>query len=293
VGLFALFLSAITFLLAWLQAKKAGVSKLLDKVSHWFLENIEHRDRRLMALPFLLGLFFLTTFLTHPRSVEIWKLLPFLEYLQFPWRFLALSSFFISFAAGGLLFILRKDRKTILSLFLIIFVVILNFNYFRPERVVKVSDKEKIFSKKNWHKLQTDAIFDYLPKFLPLPPTSPAPEKPFVLDENRGNAVVENFERGTNWMKAKVFAKKDSALVFPSFYFPGWRAWIDRKPKDVSYEKELGRIVLSVPAGEHYLYLRLTNTPLRNWANLLSLVSWWSLLGVILGPKLWKLIPRK
>jgi len=260
-------------------------------------KNKKDESRGKNSLPLVIFCFSLAlaiTFLTHPRAVFLWKMFPFLEYLQFPWRFLAIATFLLSFLAAGVMSFVSPNKKGLLGCGLIVAVILFNFNYFQPEKVIYISDQEKLFSEKGWHRLQTDAIFDYLPKSAPFPPTAPAPKGVILREEVGGNQLeVEKFEQGTNWLKFKISIQKDGEIMLPVYYFPGWRGWLDGEEVKLTHEEELGRIIMKVNAGEHQGYLRLTNTPVRNWANLISLIAWWGLFVVIFKSVAWPLIFKK
>ncbi len=250
---------------------------------------IKKKDKRIFLISFFMSIFLVASFLAHPRSGLIWKKIPPLEYLQFPWRFLALVIFPLSFVSGGLLSFLRGAKRQVLAVLLIFGVVAISFNYFKPEKIININDQEKLFSEKGMQRLYTDAIFDYLPKFAPMPPTSLAPN--FAIDKNTLEEIeMVGLEKGTNWMRFYSDWEKDREVIIPQYYFPGWQGWIDEEKSILGYENDLGRIVVNVPSGAHGIYLRLTNTPVRAWANFISLISWWGLLIVLAGPKLWRLI---
>jgi len=247
----------------------------------------------LLLVGFCFSFSLLIIFLTHPRAVFIWKALPFLEYLQFPWRFLAIATFLLSFLAGGIIKFIPLNKKAWLSGVLIGVVILLNFNYFQPEKPIFISDQEKLFSEKGWNRLQTDAIFDYLPKSAPFPPTGPAPKTVLLREGSSENQLeVKGFEQGTDWLKFRIFLEKEGEIMMPVYYFPEWRGWLDKKEVELTYEKDLGRIIMKIPSGEHQGELRLTNTPVRAWANFISLIAWWSLLGIVFKPVLWKMLKK-
>jgi len=247
------------------------------------------KKENLFLVTFLFLLFVGSLFLTHLRAVFIWKHLSFLHYLQFPWRFLALATFFVSFLGGGVFLLLSRKANWLVILLLGI-TLILNYSYFRPEKMILLSDEEKLFSSRGWYKLQTDAIFDYLPKSASLPPSSPAPEIPVVKE---GVARINSFKKGTNWMKADVSVFEKTVLWFPAFCFPGWKAWVNKEEVKISCVPKLGVISLSLPAGAQNVYLRLVNTPIRSWGNFISLVSWWLMVVWWGGGRLWRWIPKK
>lgn len=60
-------------------------------------------------------------------------------------------------------------------------------------------------------------------------------------------------------------------------YFPGWIAYVDGKQTEIEYKKD-GIIHISVPEGVHEITIYFTETPLRLFADVLSIAS---LIGVL------------
>jgi uncharacterized membrane protein YfhO len=56
-------------------------------------------------------------------------------------------------------------------------------------------------------------------------------------------------------------------------YFPGWRAKMDGKQKEINYQNEQGVMRLVVPAGQHRVVFSFGETPIRLLADVISLVS--------------------
>jgi len=226
---------------------------------------------------FFLVLFFsfvfvFTLFLTHPRSVFIWNAIGYFAYLQFPWRFLTLVIFSISILGGGIIYLLsRKFTQVLCSLVLVISIILLNYSFFKVEKTFQVTDEQKLFSAKGWNKLQTDAIFDYLPVYAKAPPGGPAPAKPEIKE---GVAETSEIEKGTNWYAFKADVKKEAKIQIPIFDFPGWKVRVDDKAVKISHDNFLGLITVTVPQGVHNLSVRLSNTPIRTFGNFASLASW-------------------
>lgn len=217
-------------------------------------------------------LFLFTLFLVHPRSVFIWNSFPLLAYLQFPWRFLTLVTFAISVLGGGLIFLIKEDKLKILTtLALAVVVIVFNFPFFKPEKIIEINDTEKLFSPLGWLKLQTDAIFDYLPKSAKAPPSTPAPDSPQVV---QGEVEFPETKKGTNWYTFKAKVVKESTIQIPIYYFPGWKVLVDGKEIPITHDNDLGLITFHLPPGVYRVSARLTNTTVRSLANILSLVSW-------------------
>jgi uncharacterized membrane protein len=246
----------------------------------WF----KNRDKHIWLVLFFGFIFVLASFLTHSRSGLIWKIIAPLEYLQFPWRFLALVVFSLSFIAGGVVSFSKGLKRKIVAILFILAVIGINFSYFKPEKRLLIDDQEKLFSEKGMQRLYTDAIFDYLPKSAPMPPTSPAEN--YAIDLNSQDEIeMTGLQKGSNWLRFYTNFDQQREIIIPQYFFPGWKGWIDEKEVLLRFEDDLGRIVVDVSPGEHELYFRLTNTPIRSWANLISLLSWLGLVFLRLRKK--------
>ncbi|HID51163.1 MAG TPA: hypothetical protein EYP41_03885 [Anaerolineae bacterium] len=64
-----------------------------------------------------------------------------------------------------------------------------------------------------------------------------------------------------------------STLVFPTLYWPGWKGEVDGQAAAIRPSDGSGLITLDVPAGSHEITLRLTRTPVRLMAELVSLTA--------------------
>jgi hypothetical protein len=60
---------------------------------------------------------------------------------------------------------------------------------------------------------------------------------------------------------------------FNTFYFPGWRAYLDGEECEIQISQPQALIEVAIPPGEHTLLLRFENTPIRLLANGLSLAA--------------------
>ena len=220
---------------------------------------------------FLFFIFLGSLFMVHPRSVQLWKNLPMIEYLQFPWRFLTLVIFSISVMGGGVIYLLKNIKAQIFCSLLLVFLTIgLNIEFFRVEKIFPMTDTNKLFSAKGWNKLQTDAIFDYLPIYAKAPPGGPAPDRPEI---KKGKAETFDIEKGTDWYRFKINVQEEARVQVPVYDFPGWRVKVDGKKTAVSHNNFLGLITITVSQGEHLIALNLKNTPVRFLGNLISIIS--------------------
>jgi hypothetical protein len=103
-----------------------------------------------------------------------------------------------------------------------------------------------------------------------------------------GAAIIKNEKQGTNWASFNVVVASPSAVVRVGiFNFPKWRAYIDSKETKVfiGKDEQWGRMYLTIPQGEHKVYIRLYNTPLRTTANIISLITWAGLIYYLFRKK--------
>ncbi len=220
---------------------------------------------RAFLLPLLLvSLFFVSVFMTHNKSAFIWDRVGILSFLQFPWRFLAVAVFSASLLAGFVATAVGGKYRNLLTAMLILATVALNWSYFRPEKLyLDVNDDNKLAGA-SWEEQQKGAIFDYLP-ITAVDPKIPALRIP--LADTR-SAQIKYFKVTSNKWELDVEARQDSEIEIPVLNFPNWTAGYYKLGTN-----RYGRITVNVPKGEHKIVANFKNTPIRTFANILSLLS--------------------
>lgn len=157
----------------------------------------------------LVGLLF-SIFMTLNWSKSFWELIPMIDFVQYPWRFLIFTSFFSSILGGFLFYILQEKIKNNWVFSLICFIVILsiltfNMRLFAPQKIYLKYEEEYISKTAlNW---KISKISDeYLPKNISKPSSS--------FDVYKGNisrdaGIAVNVEN-----QNKVFIEKPQILHF-------------------------------------------------------------------------------
>lgn len=220
----------------------------------------------------LLSIF--TIFMTHLKSSFIWAKLPFLWYMQFPWRFLAVSIFLLCTLLGLGIYLLGRF-KFVLGLGIIAISMALYLPFFTPKNWLYITDKEK-FSDGAWEKQLTISIFDYLPIYAKLPPWQKAQELPEVL---AGNVDFLNYKKGSNYQTGSLLAKENSLIRLPLFDFPGMGVKIDGQKVPHRHDNCqgerycLGLITFNVPEGRHEIFTKLYDTPVRKIGDIITFLS--------------------
>ena len=238
---------------------------------------------------YLLSFFALTNlFLTHERSTFIWKLLPVLQKIQFPWRLLNLSTFFLSFVIGIIPSLFAKNKKHFSYVLpvLITLLFIFNFKYFKPIESGPLTDSQK-FSGKAWVNQVTSGIYDYLPNTASRAPSSPArfPIDAIVPKETKYD--VTGLKQGSDWIFFNIKTDVSSVITVSQFAFPNFKIFNNGQEIKYGIEKELGRMTININPGNNQIYIKLYNTPIRIITNYISLFSWIALILFVFR-NLWK-----
>ena len=232
-------------------------------------EGLKGRGIKELGLVIFLG--FLALFLTHGKSEFIWKLVPGLPYIQFPWRFLSMSTLFLSLAAGAAAQLMSK--KTIPYLLLLL--LFTNASFFRPDIWRHIADREQ-FSGALWDEQPSSALNDFWPVSAPKLPDSFAPELPWAV---LGEIVPLSQSR------LEVLSSYAN-IYFPVVYFPGWTGIVDGKETAVFPHGDLGLVTMRLPSGQHQVTLEFKDTLVRSLGNVISLTT-------LLGITSWVLFHKK
>lgn len=246
---------------------------------HWWLTIVsipvafilslrKKKQEIVILLIFLLFLFFLSVFMTHNKSSFIWEKIEIIQFAQFPWRFLSITIFAASVLGGGLVFMLRPSYQYLALWVVLSLTMLLNLPFFAVDKYYQITDQEKL-SGYELEKQQYAGILDYLPKTA-TEPKEAAPQDPIVLS---GKAEVENFDKRSNAFTFKVRVQENTSIEIPVFDFPVWKIKIDDQEFTHSRTEYMGRIKINLPKGNYLVKGYFTNTPIRSFANLITVIS--------------------
>jgi len=243
----------------------------------------------------------LCVFMMLPASTPLWEHVPFLAFTEFPWRLVGLAGLFTALPAGMSLRLLtgwicsrpipnpppgvRCFAFIALALGLIL-VPATVFVYLYPRQpFIEYPDPtpaDIVEFELESHAWGTTSGSEYLtiwltekPEDSPLLPLYRAGQPISKLDsqhlpdtvqaEMLSHSVVSDSYRFTS---PQAFTAR-----FNTFYFPGWRAYLDGEERDIQISQPHAFIEVSIPPGEHTLLLRFEDTPVRLLANGLSLAA--------------------
>jgi hypothetical protein len=213
-------------------------------------------------------------FLLFGISSFLWEHIPLFKYVQFPYRWLNITTFAVVFLSAAGFFLnsdvyqtKRRHNLFIASLFLIF--LLLNIKYI---------SSANMFTKE---------------ELIPIKPaTSNTAHMPIGIDiaiitsnDNREKITLltgkGNFDV-VLWQSAEriieMTAQQSVILRIRTFNFPGWKAYVDGVPTEIITEELTGAMLINVPTGKHRLVIKFEDTPIRYYSKVISLVS---LLGIV------------
>lgn len=221
-----------------------------------------------ILIKFSTAVILLSIFLIHPKSDPVWKFIEPMKYFQFPWRFLMLIAFFISFISGSIFTASSLDKiRKAAWIILIILVVGINFFHFRPEKFIYTTD-EKLLSGENWDRQIKRSIFDYLPIYAKEPPAELADKRYEILT---GDGQVTDYRQGSNWFLFKIDIERHTIIRLSQYYFPDWRIFVNGKQALFEYKNNsLGLMTLILGKGNYSVEGKLYDTPVRSISNVVT-----------------------
>ena len=251
--------------------------------------------------PFFLGLTLVIILAMLPLSLPLWRLLPVAALVQFPWRLLVLTAFTLSVLAGAIVQGVEGERKrdsaTNPGLYVLLLAVILaSFGYTLPEYTELSPRLETPAAPLDFelaHPVMVSmvAYTQEQPRSTPLVAQYLAGEPLVKAHALTDGAMVEMVRHGGGSEEILVRSSQEATIQFYTYYFPGWRGYVDGQQVPVRPEAPYGLITLDVPAGEHQVKIRFGDTPIRVVGKVISLLSF-GLCLFLLGDDLRRVLPR-
>lgn len=210
-----------------------------------------------------------------PVARPAWELLPLTAFVQFPWRLLGLAALTMSFLGGAAVHAFvegetgpegRLDaRMAVLALV----VVLASFGYVSPqytppsarsELPVAIIDFESFYPP---DRVGMTIWASEQPQDTPLVSQYRAGEPLIKATALSGDATVEMVRHGAASEEVQVNSASGTELQFYTYYFPGWRGYVDGQEVEVYPSGPYGLIAMQVPAGDHRVSIRFGDTPVR------------------------------
>ena len=248
------------------------------------------KDKKIFKISLWAFVGFLANFLLmNIRTYPLWRIIPFHDFIQFPWRLLIFTTFFTGCMSAILVEALGKKGKLAGSL-IILGSIILTFNYFRPSKIYYTSDNDYLSrffadrtltgSKNTISQSYLEYSEDYLllPKWTEKRPSGLPSEK---IESDAADVINIQEINPIHWKADLITKNKIAKIKFNSYYFPGWYTRLDGRIIDTTFAEPNGQLEFEVPQGKHTVEIYWKETPLRKFADYLSVISLICALAII------------
>lgn len=223
------------------------------------------------------GIFFLSVFAVTDITKFLWTAVPFVSFIQYPWRLLTFTTLAMGMSGGYIVMVFRKIMiRLIVAAGVVSVCILMNAKLFQPQYLY-VRDS-KAFETPEELRYRISKISDeYLPSGIQKP-NGPSDFSRTPIDESSTLGVKMIRYTDTDWT-ASVQSKVNQTITLKTAFFPGWIYQINGKTIVPAIAHGLPSMV--VLEGKSVLIAHLTNTPVRTLGNILSLGSVIVLVSII------------
>lgn len=240
-----------------------GVANLLAVflASLVILRKIDKEKKRIIV--FSLVWFVVFFFLMLEVSNPVWKVIPFMDYFQFPWRFLSLEILLASFLAGS---IVCLGKPKVVATLAITLTIILGIGYTKPAYYHQRLDNYYI-SRSNFID-GTNSIGNAFNTVWAKGINKR--ESKLALAQGKGKIEIKSIKSTEYKFETNLY--EEDKIVVNTAYFPGWNAYMDGKKIALDL-LENGSFSIDAPKGQHEFIIKFEDTPIRKFASIISASS--------------------
>jgi hypothetical protein len=282
----AIILAALTWMLSFIAYKIWRKIKISESLSS------DYKSHSTFWFFIMLLAFFMTSELSKP----VWKIIPFLPIIQFPWRFCSYFSFAFPALIASYFLSVKKDKNirgeflwfiVCIAIFYSVSLVLCDpkdFSMLQDPARLKIIDSDSEQTKNlKWqlfyYSKNTVITNEYLPIWtdseLLLPPNlgkfaEICADKIKVL---QGEAEVQVEKWQPRDIVLDVDSKSAAEIRVEQLYYPYWKADGQGVEYKITPTENNGLINLSLPAGVHKVHLYLDKSPAERYGQIISLIS--------------------
>jgi hypothetical protein len=226
---------------------------------------VKNKTYYLLFLAFsVISIFFSSNF-----STFFWQSFP-SSWIQFPFRLLSYLIIGIPFLAAYSLSLTGARTKLVL----ILIICALSILSARPFSTPATRfDKEDSFYYTN--NATTTVHDEYMPVWVKKNNLHMPDHKVSLL---KGNGKILKIQTKNNQISFLADLESKSLLQVNTIYWPGWKVFDSSGELKIDYQNTAGVMTFTLPKGKHQIQARFTETPLRHGANIISLLSVFTLI---------------
>ncbi len=222
-------------------------------------------------IAFIVGLFMSTNL-----SILLWSNFHALQKVQFPWRFMALSSFSAAVLIAYF-FSIYENRYFKLAILVILMLISIP--------MAKVWKNQSNGDSYYFNYSGTATFHNEATTIWVEGDAYEFPKKRIGIISGLGD--VKNETRKSNLHMFLINAKTDLKILDNTVYFPGWRAEVDGKKVPIEFQDQnhRGLITFDVPKGKHNIEVKFGESKVRLLSDIISLVTVIGLFLILISRK--------
>lgn len=225
------------------------------------------------------GFFLFSIFMTLGYSQTVWSYIWYIDFLQYPWRFLNFAGLFMVLLIGYFLFLLQKrfSSRVVVTCFVFVIVgtLIMNAKLFMPQKYLPTTSS--FYTDKRYLNFTTSKISDeYMPTYFAKPAGAQDVKKAGIEIVIGEGTVVMAADR-TNYTRWLISMKKDGEIRINKAYFPALKVFVDGH--EINYRVKSDGLYTNLVHGSHTVELKFVQTPTEIAGDILTILS---LVGVFL-----------
>lgn len=213
----------------------------------------------------------LSVFFSLPNSKLLWDMLP-SSYVQFPFRVLSYLLLGMSFLAAYGIAHFERLRKIPVVVVLCGVLLYSAMPYMKPAALF---NKPDTFYSTNED--TTTVKNEYTPVWVKEEARAHYSNKIEIIT---GDATISNIIHNTRRLSFTASVKGNSLIQVNTIYYPGWKAYVDNTEVPIDYSNPKGVMAIALGDGEHAVAISFQETPLRLFADVISLLSFAILLFI-------------
>ncbi len=208
--------------------------------------------------------FMLLVFLTFSYANPLYKAISLLGGIQYNWRMFASIVFIAPFVVA---FIYDSVRSKLFFYGIILLVVVLRFPQIYGKNYLQESQQAYYWTKVNLHGNILNTVW-----------TGPTEDYPIKRVKGEIISGTGKIIKRTEQNSRRIYTIQtttDVRMVDNTFYFPGWKVYVDGKSTPIEFQdmNYRGVITYMVPSGTHTVLVKFEETKIRLLGDILSLLS--------------------
>ncbi len=209
-------------------------------------------------------LYILCIMLMLPVSELLWKNIPLMNFVQFPWRLLSVIAILQIICISGVFKLAEsiKNELNVIATISVLILAIIAWNWDMFRFVGFKYDMKEVIKYHRQLRLEKIAVYESFNEFLPktaakFQPAAPRGNGPMILVDDPACKIGEYPGSNPHHMLYGISSGKPQTIMINQLYFPGWKIFVgDTQIDDDTLLKNIskdGRIQIEVPAGENII----------------------------------------